>query len=183
MLGLAGVNVSDKFRVTDKHLHELRTSEFQERRRWSGWHRRGQQSLPVPGGPCNKTPLGGRIPMASNMSCVMGKTTFNEFLDGRTPTPISEYSSVGRSSTSMAGGTRCRILQVVFQMIGIFIGTDQIRRFEFIGLTRPGMGKKVCLSCGYCARPQRPGLAGGVHIRSVFFFFEIQREIIEGRMC
>mmetsp|Transcript_61363 Transcript_61363/g.138916 ORF Transcript_61363/g.138916 Transcript_61363/m.138916 type:complete len:254 (-) Transcript_61363:589-1350(-) len=39
-------------------------------------HARARSVLPVPGGPCNKTPLGGRIPMASNISLwVMGRTT------------------------------------------------------------------------------------------------------------
>mmetsp|Transcript_18578 Transcript_18578/g.53054 ORF Transcript_18578/g.53054 Transcript_18578/m.53054 type:complete len:233 (+) Transcript_18578:568-1266(+) len=67
-------------------------------------HARASNVFPVPGGPCSRTPLGGRMPMVSNMSlCVMGSTTasISSWICWSAP-PMSEYSSVGRSSTSMA---------------------------------------------------------------------------------
>mmetsp|Transcript_15960 Transcript_15960/g.48738 ORF Transcript_15960/g.48738 Transcript_15960/m.48738 type:complete len:276 (+) Transcript_15960:612-1439(+) len=65
---------------------------------------RASSVLPVPGGPCSRTPLGGRTPMVSNISlCVMGSTTasMSSWICLSQP-PMSLYSSVGRSSTSMA---------------------------------------------------------------------------------
>mmetsp|Transcript_7797 Transcript_7797/g.17912 ORF Transcript_7797/g.17912 Transcript_7797/m.17912 type:complete len:273 (-) Transcript_7797:632-1450(-) len=65
---------------------------------------RARRVFPVPGGPCRSTPLGGRMPMVSNMSlCVMGSTmaSMSSCICLSAP-PMSEYSSVGRSSTSMA---------------------------------------------------------------------------------
>mmetsp|Transcript_4096 Transcript_4096/g.7751 ORF Transcript_4096/g.7751 Transcript_4096/m.7751 type:complete len:347 (-) Transcript_4096:280-1320(-) len=67
-------------------------------------HARARRVLPVPGGPWRRTPLGGLMPMASNMSlCVMGRTmaSMSSWICLSAP-PMSEYSSVGRSSTSMA---------------------------------------------------------------------------------
>mmetsp|Transcript_2073 Transcript_2073/g.5292 ORF Transcript_2073/g.5292 Transcript_2073/m.5292 type:complete len:240 (+) Transcript_2073:457-1176(+) len=65
---------------------------------------RARRVFPVPGGPWSSTPLGGRMPMASNISlCVIGSTTAStsSLICLSTP-PMSEYSSDGFSSTSMA---------------------------------------------------------------------------------
>lgn len=60
--------------------------------------------FPVPGGPCIRTPFGGLIPIFINLSlCVIGKTiaSLNSSIYLSNP-PMSVYSSVGFSSTSIA---------------------------------------------------------------------------------
>lgn len=60
--------------------------------------------LPVPGGPYIRTPLGGLIPTESNNSlCVIGSTmaSLSSSIYFSRP-PISVYSSVGFSSSSIA---------------------------------------------------------------------------------
>mmetsp|Transcript_12758 Transcript_12758/g.37925 ORF Transcript_12758/g.37925 Transcript_12758/m.37925 type:complete len:352 (-) Transcript_12758:6-1061(-) len=60
--------------------------------------------LPVPGGPCMRTPFGGEIPMVSKRSAwVIGSTmaSISSWICLSRP-PMSLYWSVGRSSTSMA---------------------------------------------------------------------------------
>mmetsp|Transcript_35269 Transcript_35269/g.119420 ORF Transcript_35269/g.119420 Transcript_35269/m.119420 type:complete len:200 (+) Transcript_35269:971-1570(+) len=67
-------------------------------------HARARRVLPVPGGPCKSTPFGGRMPMALNISaCVIGSTTASmSSLICLSHPPMSEYSSDGFSSTSIA---------------------------------------------------------------------------------
>mmetsp|Transcript_67398 Transcript_67398/g.163043 ORF Transcript_67398/g.163043 Transcript_67398/m.163043 type:complete len:272 (+) Transcript_67398:108-923(+) len=67
-------------------------------------HARASSVFPVPGGPCSSTPFGGWIPIDLNRSaCVMGSTTASTSSWICLPSPpISEYSSSGFSSSSMA---------------------------------------------------------------------------------
>uniref|UniRef100_A0A2M4ACQ5 Putative ribosomal protein s8 n=2 Tax=Anopheles triannulatus TaxID=58253 RepID=A0A2M4ACQ5_9DIPT len=65
---------------------------------------RARSVLPVPGGPYSRTPFGGRMPRFLNFSrCVTGSTTasISSWICLSSP-PMSEYCSVGRSSTSIA---------------------------------------------------------------------------------
>mmetsp|Transcript_7465 Transcript_7465/g.15638 ORF Transcript_7465/g.15638 Transcript_7465/m.15638 type:complete len:271 (-) Transcript_7465:492-1304(-) len=67
-------------------------------------HARASSVLPVPGGPWRRMPFGGLMPIESNMSlCVMGSTTasISSWICLSHP-PMSPYSSVGFSSTSIA---------------------------------------------------------------------------------
>mmetsp|Transcript_39935 Transcript_39935/g.124418 ORF Transcript_39935/g.124418 Transcript_39935/m.124418 type:complete len:210 (+) Transcript_39935:247-876(+) len=67
-------------------------------------HARAIIVLPVPGGPCMRTPFGGWMPTVSKRSlCVIGRTmaSMSSWICLSRP-PMSLYWSVGRSSTSMA---------------------------------------------------------------------------------
>mmetsp|Transcript_10265 Transcript_10265/g.19866 ORF Transcript_10265/g.19866 Transcript_10265/m.19866 type:complete len:345 (+) Transcript_10265:174-1208(+) len=109
-------------------------------------HARASIVFPVPGGPCRSTPFGGRMPMVSNISlCVMGSTTasISSWICLSSP-PMSEYSSVGFSSTSMAL-TRESYSAGSFSRMryeSLFVPTSSPGFSSSVG-TSPGMGRKM----------------------------------------
>mmetsp|Transcript_12618 Transcript_12618/g.42148 ORF Transcript_12618/g.42148 Transcript_12618/m.42148 type:complete len:240 (-) Transcript_12618:383-1102(-) len=102
---------------------------------------RASSVLPVPGGPNKRTPFGGRMPMASNISlCVIGSTTASmSSLICLSHPPMSEYSSEGFSSTSMA-----------FTLESNSAGSFSKTRYEslFVPTSSPGVKSAASTSPG-----------------------------------
>mmetsp|Transcript_102602 Transcript_102602/g.313770 ORF Transcript_102602/g.313770 Transcript_102602/m.313770 type:complete len:326 (-) Transcript_102602:132-1109(-) len=109
-------------------------------------HARAIMVLPVPGGPCIRTPLGGMMPRFSNRSLLVMGNTMASIISWicLSKPPMSLYWSVGRSSTSMAltresysagslSKTRYESLLTPTKSLG----------FKSSASTRPITGKKI----------------------------------------